>query len=69
MEEKKDKELKPIAPKEETIAPDRAIDASKVTGSYLILTRSGNQIKKFAVFNGTISILPIDVLGGAYELK
>lgn len=53
----------------EAVHMPKPIDPSQTVGNYLILTRSENQIKEFAVFNGTVKILPISALGGAYELK
>ena len=54
----------------ETHQKPAPIDPSKVSGNYVIMTESaGNQRRIFSVFNGTVKILPISSLAGAFELK
>lgn len=47
----------------------KPIDPSKAPGNYAIVTESGGQRRVFAVFHGTVQIVPASALGGAFELK
>ncbi len=63
------------APTEHAAAPKPSekqstlIDPAKVPGNYAIITESGNQRRIFGVFNGTVRIVSVSALGGAFELK
>lgn len=47
----------------------KEVDPSVTPGSYAIVTEGSGQRRVFAVFNGTVKILPVSALGGAFELK
>ena len=47
----------------------KEVDPSATPGNYAIVTESNGQRRVFAVFNGTVKILPASALGGAFELK
>ncbi len=58
--------------KQETIKPEakKVIDPTKVKGNYVILTEPEEGPRRaFTVFNGTVKVIDVNALSGAFELK
>ena len=69
METKSKSEPKQEAPKTSELPKSKEVDPSTTPGNYAIVTEGNGQRRVFAVFNGTVKILPVSALGGAFELK
>lgn len=63
MKENKEKNQEQVTKQPEQVNP------AQTPGNYAIVTESGGQRRIFAVFNGTVQIVPMSALGGAFELK
>ena len=69
METKEGNKPKQETPKTSGQPKSKGIDPSATPGNYAIVTEGSGQRRVFAVFNGTVKILPVSALGGAFELK
>ena len=69
MKTKAENKPKQEATKAGELPKSKEVDPAATPGNYAIVTEGSGQRRVFAVFSGTVKILPISALGGAFELK